>query len=81
MIRSIGDPTVRFQEDPVRMLRAVAIASRLDFTLDPPIVRAIGRERHLMATAAPARLIEEYYKILRSGSAERTFNGDMTSDL
>ncbi len=73
VIRSIGDPTVRFQEDPVRMLRAVAIASRLDFTLDPPIVRAIGRERHLMATAAPARLIEEYYKILRSGSAERTF--------
>jgi tRNA nucleotidyltransferase/poly(A) polymerase len=73
VIRSIGDPMVRFQEDPVRMLRAVAIASRLDFTLDPPIVRAINRERHLIATAAPARLIEEYYKILRSGSAERTF--------
>jgi poly(A) polymerase len=73
VIRSIGDPAQRFEEDPVRMLRAVAFASRLDFTLDPPIVEAIRQQRHLMATASAARLIEEYYKILRSGSAERTF--------
>ncbi|MCC7126808.1 MAG: polynucleotide adenylyltransferase PcnB [Acidobacteria bacterium] len=73
VIRSIGDPLLRFEEDPVRMLRAVAFAARLDFTLDPPIVDAIRERRHLMALAAPARLIEEYYKILRSGSAERTF--------
>ena len=73
VIRSIGDPLQRFEEDPVRMLRAVAFAARLDFTLDPPIVEAIRGRRHLIATAAPARLIEEYYKILRSGSAERTF--------
>jgi poly(A) polymerase len=55
------------------MLRAVTFAARLDFTLDPPIVDAIRQQRQLMATAAPARLIEEYYKILRSGAAERTF--------
>ncbi len=73
VIRSIGDPLLRFEEDPVRMLRAIAFAARLDFTLDPPIVEAIRQRRHLMALAAPARLIEEYYKILRSGSAERTF--------
>jgi poly(A) polymerase len=73
VIRSIGDPLQRFEEDPVRMLRAVAFASRLDFSLDPPIVEAIRRQRHLMAMAAPARLVEEYYKILRSGAAERTF--------
>jgi poly(A) polymerase len=73
LIRSIGDPVQRFREDPVRMLRAVALAARLDFTLDPPIVTAIQSERRLMAAAAPARLIEEYYKILRSGAAERTF--------
>jgi poly(A) polymerase len=73
VIRSIGDPLQRFEEDPVRMLRAVAFASRLDFTLDPPIVSAIRQQRHLMAMASPARLVEEYYKILRSGSAERTF--------
>jgi poly(A) polymerase len=73
LIRSIGDPNVRFQEDPVRMLRAIVMASRLNFRLDPPIVDAIDRHRALMATASPARLIEEYYKILRSGAAEQTF--------
>ncbi|MEZ5287040.1 MAG: polynucleotide adenylyltransferase PcnB [Vicinamibacterales bacterium] len=73
LVRCIGDPAVRFREDPVRMLRAIAFASRLEFRLDPPIVDAIREHRHLIAEAAPARLIEEYYKILRSGSAERTF--------
>ena len=73
VIRSIGDPAVRFREDPVRMLRAVAFAARLDFALDPPIVEAIRTERRLLADAAPARLVEEYYKVLRSGAAERTF--------
>ena len=73
LIRSIGDPNERFQEDPVRMLRAIVMASRLSFKLDPPIVDAIARHRGLMATASPSRLIEEYYKILRSGYAEVTF--------
>jgi poly(A) polymerase len=73
IIRSIGDPGQRFQEDPVRMFRAVAFAARLGFTLDRPVVEAIGAYRHLLGNAAPARLIEEYYKVLRSGSAEATF--------
>ena len=73
VIRSIGDPNARFQEDPVRMLRAVVLGARLDFTLDPPVVEAIAAHRHRLAQAAPARLIEEYYKILRSGYAEKTF--------
>lgn len=73
LVRSIGDPGERFQEDPVRMWRAVAVAERLGFAIDPPIVDAIHRHRGLIALAAPARLIEEYYKILRSGYAERTF--------
>ncbi|HEX6164576.1 MAG TPA: polynucleotide adenylyltransferase PcnB [Vicinamibacterales bacterium] len=75
LIRCIGDPNERFQEDPVRMLRAIVMASRLNFRLDRPIVDAIARHRGLMGTASSARLIEEYYKILRSGSAELTFRG------
>src|SRR4029077_6506381 len=75
VVRSIGDPRVRFQEDPVRMLRAVALAARLDFTLDPPIRSAIAELRHEIARSSPARLLEEYYKILRAGSAEKTFRG------
>lgn len=73
VIRSIGDPNERFQEDPVRMLRAVVLAARLDFTLDGLVVDAIVSHRHRLAQAAPARMIEEYYKILRSGCAEKTF--------
>jgi poly(A) polymerase len=73
IVRSIGEPAERFREDPVRMLRALALASRLDFTIDPPILEAIRAERHEIARSSPARLMEEYYKILRSGAAEKTF--------
>jgi poly(A) polymerase len=75
IVRSIGDPGVRFVEDPVRMMRAVALASRLGFTIDLPIAQAIGTYRHEIARSAPARLLEEYYKILRAGAAEKTFRG------
>ncbi|HEY3380953.1 MAG TPA: polynucleotide adenylyltransferase PcnB [Vicinamibacterales bacterium] len=73
VIRAIGDPDERFREDPVRMLRAVAFAERLDFTLDAPVADAIRRHRGEIARSAPARLIEEYYKILRTGASERVF--------
>jgi poly(A) polymerase len=75
IVRSIGDPEVRFKEDPVRMLRAVAFAARLNFTIDPPILEAIRLHRHEIARSSPARLLEEYYKILRSGYSERIFRG------
>jgi poly(A) polymerase len=73
IIRSIGDPGQRFQEDPVRMFRAVAFAARLGFRLDPPVIEGIRTHRRLIASASPARLIEEYYKVLRSGFAAPTF--------
>jgi len=73
LIRSIGDPLERFQEDPVRMLRAVAFASRLGFTLDAPVEHAIAERRTDLARCAPARLMEEVFKLLRSGAAERAF--------
>ena len=73
VVRSIGDPDVRLREDPVRMLRAVALAARLDFTIDPPVLDAIRTHRHEIAQSSPPRLLEEYYKILRAGSSEKTF--------
>jgi poly(A) polymerase len=72
-IRAIGDPDERFLEDPVRMLRAVAFAGRLGFTVDPPVVDAIRRNRGEIARSSPARLIEEYYKILRTGASTAVF--------
>ena len=73
VIRSIGDPTERFQEDPVRMIRAVSMASRLDFSMDAPIDAAIAAHRADLARSSPARLIEEIYKLLRAGSSEKAF--------
>ena len=73
IVRSIGDPEVRLREDPVRMLRAVALAARLDFAIDPPVLDAIRTHRHEIARSSAPRLLEEYYKILRAGSAEKTF--------
>jgi poly(A) polymerase len=73
VIRAIGDPDERFLEDPVRMLRAVAFAERLGFSLDPPVEAAIVRNRLEIARSSPARLIEEYYKILRTGASAPIF--------
>ena len=75
VIRCIGDPKVRFQEDPVRMVRAVALAARLDFRIDPLVLEAIAKHRGEIRHSAPARMLEELYKILRNGAAERTFRG------
>jgi poly(A) polymerase len=73
VIRAIGDPDERFLEDPVRMLRAVAFAERLGFALDAPVDEAIRRNRGEIARSSPARLIEEYYKILRTGASAPVF--------
>jgi len=73
VIRCIGDPAVRFQEDPVRMLRAVGMAARLDFSIDPPIDAAIAAHGGEIGRSAPSRLIEEFYKLLRAGASERAF--------
>jgi poly(A) polymerase len=81
VIRCIGDPDERFIEDPVRMLRAVALEARLDFRLDPPVLEAIERKRLEMGRSAPPRLIEEFYKILRTGVSARTFRGLRESGL
>ena len=70
-IRSIGDPNERFVEDPVRMLRAVVLAARLELSIDPAVTEAIRRYRGELVHSSPARLLEELYKIARSGASER----------
>jgi poly(A) polymerase len=75
IVRSIGDPDVRFVEDPVRMMRAVALSARLDFAIDSPVLEAIRTHRHELARCSAPRLLEEYYKILRSGASEKAFRG------
>ena len=70
VIRVIGQPDVRFCEDPVRMLRACELAGRLGFSIDPETEAGIRRHRREIEKAAPARLSEEIGQILHSGSAE-----------
>ncbi|MEI6669915.1 MAG: hypothetical protein WCP29_17335 [Acidobacteriota bacterium] len=73
VVRCIGTPEVRFREDPVRMQRAISFGARLEFEVDQPILDAIAQHRGEIAKAAPPRLMDEYYKILRTGCARRTF--------
>jgi poly(A) polymerase len=73
VIRAIGDPAVRLREDPVRMLRAVALAARLDFTIETDTAEAIRFLRGEIVRSSPARILEEFYKILRQGRSRKTF--------
>ncbi|HET7291190.1 MAG TPA: polynucleotide adenylyltransferase PcnB [Vicinamibacteria bacterium] len=73
VIRTIGDPAVRFREDPVRMLRAIALAARLEFTIDRDTVEAMRALRGEIVKSSSARILDEFYKILRAGASRRTF--------
>jgi len=72
-VRVIGDPDERFREDPVRMMRAVAIASRLGFRIDREAQEAIRARRGEIVKSSHVRILDEIYKILRQGSARVTF--------
>jgi poly(A) polymerase len=69
LVRTIGDPDIRFQEDPVRMMRAVEFASRLGFAITPDSYEAILRHRKAIVKSAPPRVTEELAQTLRGGHA------------
>lgn len=73
LVRTIGDPDIRFQEDPVRMLRAVKFAARLDFGFEEATWKALLRWRGEISKCAPPRLLEEMHRLLRGGAARRSF--------
>jgi poly(A) polymerase len=73
LVRTIGDPVVRFREDPIRILRAVKFAARLDFEIEPRTLAAIGQTRSEMPKAAPPRVLEEINRFCRGGAAKRSF--------
>lgn len=72
MVHTIGDPVVRFQEDPVRMLRAVKFAARIDFGISPEVYEAAVQCRGALAMAARPRLSEEILRLMRGGAAHRS---------
>lgn len=72
-IRVIGDPEKRYAEDPVRMLRAVRFAAKLDFDLDEESQVQIHEQRALLNNVPTARLFEEIRKFFLLGYAKRSF--------
>jgi len=69
LVRAIGDPDLRFREDPVRMLRACEFAGRLGFGIETATQEAIHRHRKELDKASPARVTEEVVQLLRCGRA------------
>ncbi len=72
-LKLIGDPEMRFREDPVRMLRAVRFAVKLGFKLDSACEKAIHNDVQLLASIPSARLYDEALKLFLSGYALQTF--------
>ena len=74
IIISIGDPKKRFEEDPVRSLRAIRFSNKLQFKIDKSIKEAIYEKGHLLSNISNARLFDEFCKIFLNGMAEKNFN-------
>ena len=72
-LKLIGDPETRYREDPVRMLRAVRFAAKLDFTFEAQTERPVRELAHLLDGVPPARLFDECLKLFLSGSGAQSF--------
>lgn len=72
LIRSIGDPAIRFQEDPVRMMRAVRFAAKLGFEICSEDIKAIRKYAPTLANASVSRLCEEVQRLFVRGATERS---------
>ena len=71
---SIGDPLIRFEEDPVRSLRAIRFSSKLDFKISNDVKDAIYQKGHLLGNISNARMFDEFCKIFLTKKALNNFN-------
>ncbi|SBT81905.1 Poly(A) polymerase I [secondary endosymbiont of Trabutina mannipara] len=72
-IRLIGDPEISYREDPLRILRAIRFAAKLDMTISYETAEPICQLAILLHNIAPARLFEETIKLLHGGYGEATY--------
>ncbi|POF56335.1 poly(A) polymerase, partial [Vibrio vulnificus] len=74
LVRLIGDPETRYREDPVRMLRAIRFAAKLDFDIEEDTAAPIEEMAYLLRDIPAARLYEESLKLLQSGHGLETYH-------
>lgn len=70
ILRMIGEPSVRYEEDPVRMLRAVRFAAKLGFTIEPKTEAPLCKLSSLIRHVAASRLFDEVTKLYQCGQAQ-----------
>ena len=74
VLRMIGDPSARYREDPVRIIRAVRFAAKLGFEIEPKTRAPIGEMAALLENVPPSRLFDEMIKLLQTGHALRSID-------
>jgi poly(A) polymerase len=75
LLRMIGEPSLRYREDPVRMLRVVRFAAKLNFKIEPATYAPIAELANLLRNVPASRLFDEMLKLLMSGSAMACLKG------
>jgi poly(A) polymerase len=73
LVRTIGEPELRFREDPIRILRAIKFAARLDLDIEASTLAALKKTRDDIPKAAAARVLEEINRFCQGGRARRSF--------
>jgi poly(A) polymerase len=81
VLRTIGDPFVRFKQDPVRMIRLLKFQARLGFNVDPKTRKTLLACREEIVKSSPARILEEIFRMLESGSSSPFFKLMMETEL
>lgn len=74
VLHMIGDPAIRFHEDPVRLLRAVRFLAKLNISITPETEKPLMQLSHLLEQVSPARLFQEVLKIFQGGKTLATVN-------
>jgi poly(A) polymerase len=74
VLRTIGQPDLRFIQDPVRMIRLIKFCARFQFEIDPPTHEALLNCKEEIIKSSPARILEELLRMLESGSSQPFFH-------
>ena len=80
-LRSVGPADIRFQEDPVRIIRAIRFSAKCDFTIDQEIQQAISDHRQLLGEVSGARLRDELTKLFLTGHGLQSYQLMLDFDL